>query len=86
MSNEKSFLLKEAEMGDVRFRLNALVGEDTRYDDKGQPIDGYSYELEIVSERTCGHGSLVNTTSIFLTDTTGADKVAKFFLDLNELE
>lgn len=84
-TKNRTVILKQATMGNVSFRLNAHVDDKTKYDEKGIPKSDFCYELEIVSEGTCGHHSIYHSTSIFLTETEGADKVAKFFLELNEL-
>lgn len=86
MIEKKLIVLKKATMGDLIFQLFAMVDEGTKYDDKGKPISGFSEVLRITSEGICAHHSVVSVMEMVLTDTTGADKVAKFFLDIDSTE
>lgn len=76
--------LKMANAGTLSFKFNAIVDKDTVFEGV-VPVDGFSYELEIINEQTCGHGWSVTSLQIDPQNLEDLDVVAKFFLDIHHL-
>jgi hypothetical protein len=85
MPKHEKKVLKVASAGNVTFKLNALVDKNTEYDAMGNPVDGFSHELEICYEQACGHGWSTVILQFDPNDLENLDGVAKFFLELHGL-